>query len=46
MLEKTLESPLDYKDKKLVNPKKKINPEYSLDGLMLKVKFQYSGHLM
>ena len=46
MLEKTLESPLDYKDKKLVNPKKKNNPEYSLDGLMLKVKFQYSGHLM
>ena len=25
---------------------KKINPEYSMQGLMLKVKFQYSGHLM
>ena len=23
-----------------------INPEYSLEGLMLKLKFQYSGHLM
>ena len=25
---------------------KEINPEYSLEGLMLKVKFQYFGHLM
>ena len=25
---------------------KEINPEYSLDGLMLKLKFQYFGHLM
>ena len=25
---------------------KKINPEYSLKGLMLKLKLQYSGHLM
>ena len=25
---------------------KKISPEYSLEGLMLKMKFQYSGHLM
>ena len=25
---------------------KEINPEYSLEGLMLKLKFQYSGHLM
>ena len=25
---------------------KKINPEYSLEGLMLKLKFQYLGHLM
>ena len=25
---------------------KKISPEYSLEGLMLKLKFQYSGHLM
>ena len=42
MLEKTLESPLDCKIKP-VNPKR-INPEYSLVGLMLKL--QYSGHLM
>ena len=25
---------------------KEINPEYSLEGLMLKIKFQYFGHLM
>ena len=25
---------------------KQINPEYSLEGLMLKLKFQYCGHLM
>ena len=25
---------------------REINPEYSLEGLMLKLKFQYSGHLM
>jgi len=25
---------------------KEISPEYSLEGLMLKVKLQYSGHLM
>ena len=25
---------------------KKINPEYSLEGLMLKLKFLYFGHLM
>ena len=25
---------------------KEISPEYSLDGLMLKLKIQYSGHLM
>ena len=25
---------------------KEINPEYSLEGLILKLKFQYSGHLM
>ena len=25
---------------------KKISPEYSLEGLMLKLKLQYSGHLM
>ena len=40
VLEKTLESPLDRKEIKLVNT------EYSLEGLMMKLKFQYSGHLM
>ena len=25
---------------------KEINPEYSLEGLMLRLKFQYFGHLM
>ena len=45
MLEKTLESPLYSKGIKPVNPKK-INPEYSLEGLMLKLKPQYFGHLM
>ena len=43
VLEKTLESPLDYKEIKPVNPKGN-NPEYSLEGLMLKL--QYFGHLM
>ena len=43
MLEKTLESPLDCKEIKPVNPKE-INPEYSSEGLMLKL--QYFGHLM
>ena len=42
---KTLESPLDSKEIKTVNPKK-INPEYSLEGLLLKLKLQYFGHLM
>ena len=45
MLEKTLESPLDHKEIKPINPKA-INPEYSLKGLMLKLKLQYFGHLM
>ena len=45
VLEKTLESPLDCKEIKPVNPKSK-NPEYSLEGLMLKLKFQFFGHLM
>ena len=43
LLEKTLESPLDWKEIKPVSPKG-INPEYSLEGLMLKL--QYFGHLM
>ena len=37
VLEKTLESPLDCKE---------ISPEISLEGLMLKLKLQYFGHLM
>ena len=45
VLEKTLESPLDCKEIKPVSFKK-INPEYSLEGLMLKLKLQYFGHLM
>ena len=44
VLQKTLESPLDCKEIKSVSPKG--NPEYSLEGLMLKLKLQYSGHLM
>ena len=44
-MEKTLESPLDSKEIKPINPKG-INPEYSLEGLMLKLKLQYFGHLM
>ena len=45
VLEKTLESPLDYKEIKPVNLKE-INPECSLEGLMLKLKLQYFGHLI
>ena len=41
MLEKTLESPLDKEIKPVIL--KEINPEYSLEGLMLKL--QYFGHL-
>ena len=44
VLEKTLQSPLDRKEIKVVN--KEISPEYSLEGLMLKLKLQYFGHLM
>ena len=46
VLEKTLESPLDCREIKPVYPKKEINPEYSLEGLMLKLKLQYFGHLI
>ena len=43
--EKTLESPLDCKEIQL-SILKEISPEYSLEGLMLKLKLQYFGHLM
>ena len=36
---------MDYKEIKSVNLKE-INPEYSLEGLMLKLELQYFGHLM
>ena len=42
---KTLESPLDCKEVQPVHPKE-ISPECSLEGLMLKLKVQYFGHLM
>ena len=45
VLEKTLESPLDCKE---INQSilKEINPGISLEGMMLKLKFQHFGHLM
>jgi len=43
VLEKTLESPLDSRNIKPLIPKE-INPEYSLEELMLQL--QYFGHLM
>ena len=48
VLEKTLESPLDSKEIQfpLDSILKEISPEYSLEGLMLKLKLQYFGHLM
>ena len=52
VLEKTLESPLDSKGIKPVKPDRKflfpkeIKPEYSFEGLMLKLKLYYFGHLM
>ena len=45
VLEKTLESSLDSKEIKQ-SILKGISPEYSLEGLMLKLKLQYFGHLM
>ena len=47
VLEKTLESPLECKEIQPVHPKgEEISPEYSLEGLMLKLKVQFFGHLM
>ena len=45
VLEKTLESPLDCR-RSNQSILKEISPEYSLEGLMLKLKLQYFGHLM
>ena len=45
MLEKTLESLLVYKEMKPANHKG-IYPEYSLEGLILKLRLQYFGHLI
>ena len=45
VLEKAIESPMDCKE---INQSilKKINSEYSLEGLMLKLELQYFGHLI
>ena len=45
VLEKTLESPLDCKEIQPVHSKG-INPGISLEGMMLKLKLQYFGHLI
>ena len=45
MLEKTLESPLDAR-RSNQSILKEISPKYSLEGLMLKLKPQYFGHLI
>ena len=45
VLEKTLESPLDYKEIQPVHSEE-IIPGISLEGMMLKLKLQYFGHLM
>ena len=45
VLEKTLESPLDCKEIQPVHLKE-ISPGCSLEGLILKLKLQYFGHLM
>ena len=42
VLEKTLENPLDSNNQSIL---KGIRPEYSLEGLMLKLKLQYFVHL-
>ena len=44
MLDKTLESPLGSKKIKPVKPRE-VKSEYSLEGLKLKLKLQYFGHL-
>ena len=44
VLEKTLESPMDYKENQYIL--KEISPGCSLEGLILKLELQYFGHLM
>ena len=44
VLEKTLQNPLDRRSNQSIL--KEISPEYSLEGLMLKLKLQYFGHLV
>ena len=46
MLEKTLESPLDCKERSNQSMVKEISPGSSLEGMMLKLNLQYFGHLM
>ena len=47
VLEKTLESPFESTSRRSNQSiLKEISPEYSLQGLMLKLKLQYFGHLM
>ena len=46
VLEKTPESPLDCKEIQPVHSTQEISPGISLEGMMLKLKLQYSGHLM
>ena len=45
VLEKTLESPVDFMEiyRSIL---KEISPEYPVEGMMLKLKLQYFGHLM
>ena len=45
MVEKTLETPLDCKEIQPVHSKE-ISPGISLEGMMLKLKLQYFGHLV
>ena len=46
LLEKTLESPLDIARRSNQSIQKEISRKYSLEGLRLKLKLQYFGHLM
>ena len=46
VLEKTLESPLDCARRSTQSLLKEISPGCSLEGIMLKLKLQYFGHLI